>query len=382
MDTHLPLDAPQHDYERWAAEILAAHQTGDAHGTGFFHSYHPRFRDPEVPWKPADLDRCVIAAAPLDMDDALLAVARSYDFRDWAALTDLVAELRRRDSPVRAFEFAVEAVVDGDWAALDEMLRADPSLVHARSSRVTSFDPPGHRATLLHYVAANGVERFRQRTPANAVAIAERLLEAGADPNALARVYAGECATLPLLVSSEHPHRAGVQVALIHTLVDAGAEIDRVGDVTWTSPVHTALVFGYVAAARALVERGAATDSLAVAAGLGRLDDVEARLPTSTSEQRQAALALSAQLGQTAVVARLLTTDVDPTRHNPPGFHAHATPLHHAALRGHLEVVRLLLAHGARLDVADTIWRGTPLGWAVHGDQHEVAEFLRAAGAR
>ena len=50
------------------------------------------------------------------------------------------------------------------------------TLVHARSERVTAQDPPVHRATLLHYLAANGVEGLRQRSPANAAEIA-RLLE-------------------------------------------------------------------------------------------------------------------------------------------------------------------------------------------------------------
>ena len=46
-----------------------------------------------------------------------------------------------------------------------DALRRDPALVRARSSRVCCFDPPVHRATLLHYVAANGVEAYRQKTP-------------------------------------------------------------------------------------------------------------------------------------------------------------------------------------------------------------------------
>jgi len=37
-----------------------------------------------------------------------------------------------------------------------------------------------HHATLLHYVGANGIESFRQKTPANAVDIARLLLDAGA----------------------------------------------------------------------------------------------------------------------------------------------------------------------------------------------------------
>ena len=35
-----------------------------------------------------------------------------------------------------------------------------------------SLVPPVHRATLLHYVGANGVEAYRQKTPPNATEIA------------------------------------------------------------------------------------------------------------------------------------------------------------------------------------------------------------------
>lgn len=39
--------------------------------------------------------------------------------------------------------------------------------------------------------------------------------------------------------------------------------------------------------------------------------------------------------------------------------------------------MRLLVAHGARRDVEDRMWHGTPLGWAVHGKQPEAEAYLR-----
>jgi hypothetical protein len=92
----------------------------------------------------------------------------------------------------------VEAVIHGDANRLAELLRKDPELVRARSTRVTPHDPPMHRSTLLHYVAANGVEGYRQKTPANAVQIARMLLEAGAEADALADMYGGECSTMKM----------------------------------------------------------------------------------------------------------------------------------------------------------------------------------------
>ena len=74
---------------------------------------------------------------------------------------------------------------------------------------------------------------------------------------------------------------------------------------------------------------------------------------------------------------RLLDAGEDPNRYNPQGTHAHATPLHQAAFRGHTDVVRLLVERGARTDIRDTIHKGTPLDWALHGGREQVAAYLR-----
>lgn len=80
----------------------------------------------------------------------------------------------RRDGRVRA---AADAIVAGSEAELRRLLDANPWLVHARSTRE-------HRSTLLHHVAANGVEGWRQVTPENIVAVARILLDAGAEVDA------------------------------------------------------------------------------------------------------------------------------------------------------------------------------------------------------
>ena len=163
------------------------------------------------------------------------------------------------------FEMAADAVIEGRVSELRSLLRDRPTLASARSHRE-------HHATLLHYVAANGVEQYRQKSPPNAVEIARILLGAGAEVDALADTYAGGTTetTLNLLVSSVHPSDAGVQVPLVHTLLDHGAARDGIADDC--SPLVTALAFWYGSAAAALVERGARVDTVATAAGMGRLD--------------------------------------------------------------------------------------------------------------
>ncbi|MEZ5292796.1 MAG: ankyrin repeat domain-containing protein [Vicinamibacterales bacterium] len=377
----LPLLSPPTAYDAQAGALLDAHRRGDPGAIRLFHERHPRFLDPVVTWKPRRLAPDEIAAAALDLDDARLALARRYSFRDWEALSALVADVLRDASPVQQFELAVEAVVSGDLDALDRLLDAHPDLVRARSTRVTPHDPPAHGATLLHYLAANGVEGHRQVSPPNAVAVAQRLFDAGADPDALAAMYGGTCPTLPMLVSSTPPAEAGVQVPLVHALIDAGADVEGGGEGSWRSALTTALVFGFTAAADALVSRGARVDRLVTAAGLGRLAAVDGFLPGATAADRHAAFALAAQLGHVEVVRRLLDAGELPDRRNPDGFHAHATPLHQAAIGGHLAVVELLVDRGARLDIRDTLWDGTPLGWAEYGQRPAVAAYLRARTA-
>jgi Ankyrin repeats (3 copies) len=377
----VPFRSPLAAYERQAEGLVAAHRAGDPAALDIFHRKHPRFLDAKIKWLPKPISASDIQAADLSRDDARLALARWYDFLDWSSLAAHV-EAVSQDGPVFEFESAVEVVINGDLVELENALRRDPALMRARSRRVCCFDPPVHRATLLHYVAANGVEAYRQRTPANAVNIARALLAVGAEPDALADMYGAECTTMSMLVSSSHPAAAGVQVPLVALLLDFGAAIEGRGTRKWGGPLFTALVFGMIDAAKALAERGARID-LPAAAGLGLVDNAAALLPTADAAARHRALALAAQHGQTAIVRLLLDAGEDPNRYNPENMHAHATPLHHAVGGGHKAVVRLLAERGARLDIRDTIWHATPLGWALHGGKAgaEMAEYLRSLGA-
>jgi ankyrin repeat protein len=377
----LPLGSTVAAHDAQARACLDALQAGEAQAIAFFRQWHPRFRRDDVPWLPRHVDDATVRQAGFVHDDARLALARAYDFADWISLVAIADAMRDPISPIARFERAVEAVVDGDLQSLGRLLREEPGLARARSTRVTPFDPPTHRATLLHYVAANGVEGHRQRTPANAVEVARLLLDAGADPDAVADMYGGRCTTMSLLVSSDHPAKAGLQVPLVDLLVDYGASVEATGDGAWTSPLMTALAFGFVDAARALVRRGARVDTLAAAAGLGDLEVVQRRLPTADQDDRHRALAMAANLGHADVLGELLDAGEDPDRYNPPNAHAHATPLHSAVASNHLDVVRLLVERGARLDRRDAIYDATPQDWAEYLGRTAIAEYLRAARA-
>ena len=376
----LAFNAPLSQYLAQADALLAGWRSGDDKAIRVFRNRHPKFLDTKITWLARDMTDAEVKATPIDRDDAKLALARWYEFQDWQRLEEYAASVQQ-PGPIARFERAVEAVIDGDLATLKELLAEDPELVLARSTRVNNFDPPMHRSTLLHYVAANGVEGYRQRSPKNAAEVAKVLLEAGADPNALSWAYGGQCTTMALLVSSTPPAVAGVQVALVETLIDFGASTAPEGEGNWTSPIETALVFGKHDAAKALVRRGAPVQSLAAAAGLGRIADVEKMLPTADAHDRHRALALAAQNGHADAVKALLDAGEDPNRFNPPGTHAHTPPIHQAVAAGHLNVVKLLIDRGARLDIKDTIHHGTPLGWAKYCEQPQIADYLRTVGA-
>jgi ankyrin repeat protein len=360
----LPFRATLAEYQLEAQRLYDALQAGDEAARWNFKWMHPRYRGKSVD----DVD-----ASGLELTDAKIVVAHEYAFNEWEDMAKFCNAITH-DGPIATFETAADAVVDGDLARLRAMLAEHPELAHARSTR-------RHHATLLHYIGANGVEGYRQKTPPNAVAIARELLEAGAEPDALANLYDNRCTTMSMVVSSAHPAQAGLQIALAELLLDYGAAPQGTGT-KWQSPAMTALAFGYRDTAVALAARGAAPDTLAAAAGLGLVDEARRLLPNADDKQRHVALALAAQHGHPEIVKLLLDAGEDPNRYNPDGWHSHSTPLHQAIASDHAEVVKLLVGGGARLDVRDTVYDGTALGWAEYCQRPAIADWLREQGAK
>jgi hypothetical protein len=184
-----------------ARNILDGHGRGEEGSTVHLTCWLPA----TIGWKP---DR--ILARPLTLDEARLAIARECGFADWAAVEALGGQMH---DP--GFEAAVDAVVAGDLPTLTHMLDERPELATMRSRF-------GHGSTLLHYVAANGVETYRQVTPLNAADVASLLIARGADVNAEAGMYGGRARTLGLMMTSDHPWRAGVQQEIARVLKAAG----------------------------------------------------------------------------------------------------------------------------------------------------------------
>jgi hypothetical protein len=300
------------------------------------------------------------------LSDAQFVLARAHGFASWPVLVRHLDDLAHVSSPASAFEAAADAIVAGDETTLERLLGDHAELIRARSTRE-------HGATLLHYVSANGVEGYRQKTPANAVRIARILLEAGAEVDAQAEVYGGGCTTLGLVATSAHPHGAGVQRELLDVLLEHGARMDLPGLAgNRQTLVRACFANGQPDAAEYLAARGAPLD-LPAAAGVGRLDvvqtffDEDGRLCGGASRsQMLEGFSLACAFGRADVADFLLARGIDVNAELSHHGRGH-TGLHTAAYRGYVNVVKLLLARGARVDVLDRKWGTTPLVWALTG---------------
>lgn len=336
-------------YKKQAKELLKAWKAGDAGALQRVHRFHPRRAEA----RPA-------------LSEAQMIVAREHGFESWPKFAAHIS------APNTPFERAADAIVSGDEATLKSLLRAHPDLVRARSAR-------HHHATLLHYVSANGVEDFRQKTPKNIVSIARLLLDAGAEVDATSDSYGGGDTTLGLTATSIHPYKAGVLEPLIDLLVQRGANVNPPNG----SIVQACLANDRPRGAELMAERGVRLD-LEAAAGVGRLDLVERLFDSATPDEINRGFRWACEYGRRDVVDFLIDRGVDLRA----GDNSGQTALHLAAHHGQLEIVRLLIARGAPLE-AKNRYGGTVLGqttWScMHGgldaDYAAVVQALLDAGA-
>jgi ankyrin repeat protein len=380
----LPARPNRERYKKLAKDFLKAYKTGDS---GAIRRIKNHYRlEGSLTWdelrsemqrRLRKLSKSATLSARFALADALFLVARSYGFESWTKFKKHTEAVARKRSPVSEFESAAHAVIAGDVATLKRLLLENPDLIRTRSTRV-------HQSTLLHYVSANGVENFRQKTPPNAVEVAKVLIDAGAEVDAENNPDRGT--TLGLVATSSPPAVAGVQIALLDVLLQAGASTDGLPG-GW-NPLTAALANGRGHAAAFLARRGARLD-LEGAAGVGRLDAVKSFFDQATREQIMSGFAWACEYGRTNVVVYLLQKGIDVDARLR---HDGQTGLHWAAYGGHLDTVRLLLKRKAAVNVMDESYTLTPLGWALYGwsnpspeahraGYYEVVAVLVAAGA-
>jgi ankyrin repeat protein len=143
---------------------------------------------------------------------------------------------------------------------------------------------------------------------------------------------------------------------------------------------------------RALMKRTPEAMQLALACEAGdealirRLLAARPDLASALTADDRRKIADAAQANNATAVRLMLEAGWPPEAR---GQH-NATPLHWAGFHGNAGMARVLLQHGAPVNVKGDEYNGTPLGWAIHGAEHgwhrktgayaETMEVLRAAG--
>jgi len=320
---------------------------------------------------PLALVEMLIAGGALEWDaDAAgrtpLDVARRGRASDRAAIVALLDRTTYADASFRA---AVAAVHAGDVATLARLLDAEPRLLRERIVEPDAYREAArtrHRYFLepkLFWFVANN-PTLVERMPGNITEIARAMLERGVERPDLDY-------TLELTMTSAAAREGEHQRPLMAVLLAAGAEPTR------DAVVMTA---GYreLDALQALLDTGRAA-SVPIAAAFGDTETLAQLLADAGEEDVALAFGL-AVINERIEAARLaLDNGADVNAFLP--VHTHGTALHTAAIYDNVALIEMLLARGARTDLRDKLWDGTPLDWALHEGKPAATTLLQNVGA-
>lgn len=265
------------------------------------------------------------------------------------------------------FRAAVDAILAGDAAALAPLLDAHPRLLterimepqcYRKATRGQYFRDP----KLVWFVADN--PNLADPMPPGMVDCAREIADRGAEQADLDY-------TLGLAMTSGPAHDAGLTVPLMEVLIRAGARPTE-------ENIVVTLAHGLHAPVEALLAAGHAMTPL-IAAGLGRVEDLARLLPGASQDVLQTAFGLGVINRHHACARLCLEAGADVDGYLP--VHAHSTAMHQAANHDDVAMLELLVSHGARDDIPDRMWRGTPLGWAEHEEKPAARAYLQALRA-
>ena len=291
--------------------------------------------------------------------------ARRGKAADKAAIIELLGRPVIRDPSFRA---AVTALQGGDVTGLARLLDAEPRLLRERilepecyreASRSQYFRDP----KLFWFIANNPT--LMKRMPDNVVEVAETMIARGVDKADLD--YA-----LELVMTSLPAREQGLQIPLLERLMKAGAT-------PTAKAIDVTLAHWELAPIQVLLQAGHPMTA-SIAAALGRTDRLEALLREASAEEIQNVFGLAVINRQVEAARLALDAGADVNGFLP--VHAHSTALHQAAIDENLELMELLVARGARTDVADKLWNSTPLGWATHQGKSRAAAYLERVASR
>ena len=176
----------------------------------------------------------------------------------------------------------------------------------------------------------------------------------------------------------------------VRILLDHGADPNGYGTrhpiYHGRSPLEEAAMHGYPDVVEILEQAGArndldATELFLCAATAGNRTRVEGMLGADPSLRELAIARRPEQIVNAAAgdrpgaVALLIDLgfDVNAVNRTTP---LHVTALHEAAMRGNMEIIRLLVEHGADVNIRDSGYDATPAGWAEHFGKADARKYL------
>jgi len=272
------------------------------------------------------------------------------------------------DRPVirdERFRKAVKAIHNGDVATLCGLIDQHPELLHGRAIEPDCyprdyFPRDYFRDPKLFWFIANNPTLMR-KMPANIAEIGRTMIARGVEQSDLDY-------TLELVMSNGRSRKDGRQDELIGLLLGAGAK-------PTPQAILVALAHHGFDAIKSLLRRRVAMTA-PIAAALGRDKELSSLLPGATPEERQDAFGMAVINMQAEAARRCLDAGADPNAFLP--VHRHSTPLHQAAVNDDVDMLKLLIARGAKLDTRDTLWNDTPLGWTVYTKKRGAEAYLRS----
>jgi ankyrin repeat protein len=276
-----------------------------------------------------------------------LDIARRSRAKDKAALVELFNRPVIRDPSFRA---AVDAIHAGDVERLERLIDTQPRLLTERIREPACYRDSGRSQYFLDpklfwFIANNPT--LMDEMPANMPDIARAMIARGVEKADLDY-------TLGLAMTSTRAREQRLQIPLVKQLIEAGAT---------PSPDDMSGVLGHgeTEIVEYLVSAGMGMTA-PIAAALGRSDALSDLLASASQQQIDEALDLAVINNRLDAARMALEAGANPDRNSSQ--HRHSQPLHQAALHDNVELLELLIAHGARLDAVDELWGGTPLGWA------------------
>jgi ankyrin repeat protein len=311
--------------------------------------------------------------------------------------------------------YAIErgAVVDihaaarlGQLKRLDELLSADPKLVHARGGdgqtplHFASTIPVAERL-LAHGADIDALDVDHESTPVQYMIrdrpeVARYLVQRGCRTDILLAAALGDAALVRRLLDADP---ACIRVRVTHQ--DFPKKHPHAGGTIyqWTlgwfvSPHEVAHRFGHPEILHLLMERSPLDVRFLAACWLADEGEVRRilaqhpRFATTLSPNDLSHVAVAARNNCAEAVRGMLAAGFPV---NATGEHD-GTPLHWAAFHGNAAMTREILSYAPPLEQKDRSFNATPLGWAIHGSRHgwyaktgdypAVVEQLLTAGAQ